>query len=233
MDFQDRTVVITGGTGGLGTAVVGALLAAGARCHIPYLVDAKAQVFRHRDHKQVTLYPQINLTDEDAVERFYRQVPSLWASIHLAGGFATGGIRTAEKSVLASQLDVNVVTCYLCCRSAVLAMAANPAGGRIVNVAARPALEWRGGAGMAAYTASKAAVAAFTVALAEEVAKDAILVNAVAPSILDTPANRKSMPRADHAAWPKVEEVAQTILFLASPANKVTRGAVVPVYGRV
>jgi NAD(P)-dependent dehydrogenase (short-subunit alcohol dehydrogenase family) len=233
MDFQDRTVVITGGTGGLGTAVVEALLAAGARCHIPYLVDTKAQAFRHRDHKQVTLYPQINLTDEDAVERFYRQVPSLWASIHLAGGFAAGGIRTAEKSVLANQLDVNVVTCYLCCRSAVLVMAANPAGGRIVNVAARPALEWRGGAGMAAYTASKAAVAALTVALAEEVAKDAILVNAVAPSILDTPANRKSMPHADHAAWPKVEDVAQTILFLASPANKVTRGAVVPVYGRV
>jgi len=100
-------------------------------------------------------------------------------------------------------------------------------------VAARPALEWRGGAGMAAYTASKAAVAALTVALAEEVAKDAILVNAVAPSILDTPANRKAMPQADHAAWPKVEDVAQTILFLASPANKVTRGAVVPVYGRV
>jgi NAD(P)-dependent dehydrogenase (short-subunit alcohol dehydrogenase family) len=179
MDFQDRTVVITGGTGGLGTAVVDALLAAGATCHIPYLVEAGAQAFRHRDHKQVTLYPQINLTDEDAVGRFYRQVPDLWASIHLAGGFSAGGIRTAGKSVLASQLDVNVVTCYLCCRSAVLAMAANPTGGRIVNVAARPALEWRGGAGMAAYTASKAAVAAFTVALAEEVAKDAILVNAV------------------------------------------------------
>ena len=233
MDFQGRTVVITGGTGGLGTAVVEALLAAGARCHIPYLLEAAAQASRHRDHKQVTLYPQINLTDEDVVGRFYRQVPDLWASIHLAGGFAAGGIRTADKSVLASQLDVNVVTCYLCCRSAVLAMAANPAGGRIVNVAARPALEWRGGAGMAAYTASKAAVAALTVALAEEVAKDAILVNAVAPSILDTPANRKSMPQADHAAWPKVEDVAQTILFLASPANKVTRGAVVPVYGRV
>jgi NAD(P)-dependent dehydrogenase (short-subunit alcohol dehydrogenase family) len=233
MDFQGRTVVITGGTGGLGTAVVEALLAAGATCHIPYLVEAAAQAFRHRDRKQVTLYPQINLTDEDAVGRFYGQVPDLWASIHLAGGFAAGGTSTAGKSVLASQLDVNVVTCYLCCRSAVLAMAANPAGGRIVNVAARPALEWRGGAGMAAYTASKAAVAAFTVALAEEVAKDAILVNAVAPSILDTPANRKLMPQADHAAWPKVEDVAQTILFLASPANKVTRGAVVPVYGRV
>jgi NAD(P)-dependent dehydrogenase (short-subunit alcohol dehydrogenase family) len=233
MDYQGRTVVITGGTGGLGTAVVDALLAAGAACHIPYLVEAEAQAFRHRDHSRVTLYPQVDLTDEDAVGRLYRQVPNLWASIHLAGGFAAGGIRTAGKSVLAGQLDVNIVTCYLCCRSAVLAMAANPLGGRIVNVAARPALEWRSGAGIAAYAASKAAVATLTVALAEEVAKEGILVNAVAPSILDTPANRKSMPQADHASWPKVEEVAQTILFLASPANKVTRGAVVPVYGKV
>ena len=105
-------------------------------------------------------------------------------------------------------------------------------GGRIVNVSARAGLEWRSGAGMAAYTASKAAVAALTAALAEEVAKDGILVNAVAPSIMDTPANRQAMPKADYAAWPKVEEVAATILFLASPDNRVTRGAVVPVYGK-
>ena len=120
----------------------------------------------------------------------------------------------------------------LCCRAAVGAMTRTGAGGRIINVAARPALEWRTGAGMVAYAASKAAVAAATVALAEEVAKDGILVNAVAPSIMDTPANRAAMPKADHAAWPKVAEVAATIVFLASPANKVTRGAVVPVYGR-
>jgi len=85
---------------------------------------------------------------------------------------------------------------------------------------------------MAAYTVSKAGVAALTEALAQEVAADGILVNAVAPSILDTPANRQAMPKADHALWPKVEEVAATILFLASPENKVTRGAIVPVYGR-
>ena len=127
---------------------------------------------------------------------------------------------------------MNFVTAFLCCRAAVNAMARTGAGGRIVNVAARPALEWRTGAGMAAYTASKAAVAALTVALAEEVAKNGILVNAVAPSILDTSANREAMPKADHAAWPKVEEVAATILFLASPDNKVTRGAIVPVYGK-
>ena len=77
----------------------------------------------------------------------------------------------------------------------------------------------RGGAGMAAYTIAKAGVAALTVALAEEVAKDGILVNAVAPSIMDTPANRKAMPKADFDAWPKVEEVAATIVFLASPDN--------------
>jgi NAD(P)-dependent dehydrogenase (short-subunit alcohol dehydrogenase family) len=105
-------------------------------------------------------------------------------------------------------------------------------GGRIVNVAARPALEWRSGAGMAVYTASKAGVAALTAALAEEVAKDGILVNAVAPSIMDTPANRQAMPKADYALWPKVEEVAATIAFLASPDNRVTRGAIVPVYGK-
>jgi NAD(P)-dependent dehydrogenase (short-subunit alcohol dehydrogenase family) len=106
------------------------------------------------------------------------------------------------------------------------------AGGRIVNVATRPALEWRAGAGMVAYTASKAAVAALTVALAEEVVKADILVNAIAPSTMDTAANRKAMPKADFAAWTKVEDVAATILFLASPENKVTRGGIVPVYGR-
>jgi NAD(P)-dependent dehydrogenase (short-subunit alcohol dehydrogenase family) len=125
---------------------------------------------------------------------------------------------------------MNLVSCFLCCRAAVNAMTGKE--GRIVNVAARPALEWRSGAGMTAYTASKAAVGALTVALAEEVAKQGILINAVAPSIMDTPANRKAMPKADHAAWPKVEEVTRTILFLASPENKVTRGAIVTVYGR-
>jgi NAD(P)-dependent dehydrogenase (short-subunit alcohol dehydrogenase family) len=111
-------------------------------------------------------------------------------------------------------------------------MTTTGAGGRIVNVATRPALEWRTGAGMAAYTASKAAVAALTVALAEEVVRAGILVNAIAPSTMDTRSNRQTMPNADHAAWAKVEEVAATILFLASPENRVTRGAVVPVYGR-
>jgi NAD(P)-dependent dehydrogenase (short-subunit alcohol dehydrogenase family) len=85
---------------------------------------------------------------------------------------------------------------------------------------------------MSAYAIAKAGVAVLTTTLAEEVAKDGVLVNAVAPSIMDTAANRAAMPKANHASWPKVEEVAATIVFLASPDNWVTRGAIVPVYGR-
>ena len=234
MDFRDRHVVITGGTGALGTAVVEALIGAGAICHVPCFNEAEAQRFALRDRPQVKLVVTGNLADEAAIERFYQSIGPLWASIHLAGGFAAGPLRDATVATIRQQIDMNLMTCLLCCRAAVGAMTGNKTagGGRIVNVAARPALEWRSGAGMVAYAASKAAVAALTAALAEEVAKDGILVNAVAPSIMDTPANRTAMPKADYDLWPKVAEVAATITFLASPENRVTRGGIVPVYGR-
>jgi NAD(P)-dependent dehydrogenase (short-subunit alcohol dehydrogenase family) len=232
MDYRDRHVVVTGGTGALGTAVVQALIDAGAVCHVPYVHAGEAQRFPLRQHDKVTLLAVSDLADETTVARLYDGVPKLWASIHLAGGFAMSPVAETDKAALMQQLDMNFVTCFLCCRAAVNAIARAGGGGRIVNVAARPALEWRSGAGMAAYTASKAAVAALTAALAEEVAKDGILANAVAPSILDTATNRAAVPKADFAAWPKVEEVAATIVFLASPENRVTRGGIVPVYGR-
>ena len=230
MDYRDRHVVVTGGAGALGTAVVGALLDAGAICHVPCHTQAEAQRFAYRDHAAVKLSAPVDLADEAAVERLYAGVPKLWASLHIAGGFAAAAIEQTGKADLMRQIEMNLVSAYLCCRAAVRAMTGN--GGRIVNVAASCAIEWRSGAGMTAYTASKAAVAALTAALAEEVASKGILVNAVAPSIMDTPANRAAMPKADHGKWPKVEEGDSTILFLASPDNKVTRGAVVPVYGR-
>jgi NAD(P)-dependent dehydrogenase (short-subunit alcohol dehydrogenase family) len=229
MDFRDRHVVITGGTGALGAAVVEALIGAGAICHIPCFSEAEVQRFALRDHPQVKLVIAGNLADEAAIGRVYGTIKPLWASIHLAGGFAAGPLRDATVATIRQQIDMNLMTCLLCCREAVGAMTG---GGRIVNVAARPALEWRTGAGMVAYAASKAAVAALTAALAEEVAKDGILVNAVAPSTMDTPANRSAMPKADFDLWPKVAEVAATIMFLASPDNRVTRGGIVPVYGR-
>ncbi len=227
MDFHNRTVVVTGGTGALGRAVVGTLLATGAQCRVPYVLDAEAASFPHKD--RVTLVPRCELTNEEDVARLYEGAGPLWASIHIAGGFAMSKLVETGKAALMDMLNTNLVSCQLCCRAAVRAFAG---GGRIVNVGARAGLEPRQGAGMSAYAASKAAVIALTQALAAELAPQDILVNAVVPSIIDTPANRASMPKADHAAWPKPDEIAATIAFLASPDNRVTTGAAVPVYGR-
>jgi NAD(P)-dependent dehydrogenase (short-subunit alcohol dehydrogenase family) len=231
VEYRDRHVVVTGGTGALGSAVVGSLVRAGAICHVPYIMSAEAERFALRDDPKVRLVAVADLSDETATDRLYETVPELWASIHLAGGFAMGPVGKISKSDLMRQIDMNFTTAFLCCKAAATSMLRGERGGRIVNVASRPALEWRLGSGMTAYAASKAAVAALTTALAEEVVNRGILVNAVAPSTMDTPANRKAMPKADYAAWPKVEEVAAVIVFLASPENRVTRGAVVPVYG--
>ncbi len=231
MDYSGKHIVITGGTGALGTAVVSALVAAGATCTVPYVHEGEAQRFPVRGDPNVTLIAVSDLADEAQVAKLYAGI-ELWASIHIAGGFSPGKVADTDKTALMAQIDSNLVSCFLCCRAAVNAMAAGGQGGRIVNVAARPALEWRSGAGMTAYTVAKTGVAALTVALAEEVAKDGILVNAVAPSIMDTPANRKAMPKANFDAWPKVEDVSATILFLASSDNKVTRGGIAPVYGK-
>lgn len=228
-DFSGRTVIVTGGTGALGNAVVAKLIAAGAHCRVPYRDARDAERHPLRGNPKLTLVEAGNLADEAVVTRLYQGVSPLWASIHIAGGFAAGKVADTDRAALQAQLDGNLVSCFLCCRATIAAMRN---GGRIVNVAARPALEWRTGAGMTAYAISKAAVAALTVAMAQETAGDGILVNAVAPSTMDTPANRKAMPNADHAAWPSVDDVAATILFLASADNTVTRGAVVPVYGK-
>ena len=158
MDFSGKHVVVTGGTGALGTAVVAKLLAAGATCTIPYRHEAEAQRFPHRGDAKVTLIAVADLADEAMVAKVYDGL-KLWASIHIAGGFAAGKVADTGQAALMAQINSNLVSCFLCCRAAVNAMAA---GGRIVSVAARPALEWRTGAGMSAYAASKAGVAALT-----------------------------------------------------------------------
>lgn len=228
-DFNDRHVIITGGAGALGGAVVRAVLERGATCWVPCFDQDEHDRFELASHERVHTEVGVNLVDEEACERFFTRAPSLWASIHIAGGFAMGPIEKASAADWRKMIDMNATTCFLSCREAVKRL--KPAGGgRIVNVAAKPALIPSGG--MVAYAASKSAVASITQSLAEEVKDDGIWVNAIVPSIMDTPANRDAMPKADHDAWPKVEDVAATVAFLASPENRVTRGALVPVYGK-
>jgi NAD(P)-dependent dehydrogenase (short-subunit alcohol dehydrogenase family) len=172
----------------------------------------------------------VDLTDEGAVMRFFQALPGLWASIHLAGGFAAQVVAETSLAAFRRQLDMNLVTAFLCSREAIRVMRKSPgAGGRIVNVSARPAV--LPSSGMVAYSVAKAGVAALSVALAEELKSERIWVNAVVPSIMDTPANRAAMPTADHSSWPSTVAVAEIITFLASPANEAARGGLVPVYG--
>jgi len=234
-DFRDRHVVVTGGTGELGGAVVELLLEAGATCHVP---SRSGRSGGKPAAERLNVVAGVDLTDEGSVRAFYGGLPSLWASIHCAGGFAAAPVADVSQADFSRMFGMNAVSAFLCSREAVRRMRGDDAsggrgtGGRIVNVASMAAVEPRRGAGMVAYTASKAAVVALTEALAEEVAAEGIWVNAVAPSILDTPANRRDLPEADHSRWPKVHEVATTILHLASPHNHSVRGSVVKVYGR-
>lgn len=228
-EFVNRNVVVTGGTGALGAVVVERLLEAGAICHVPAREASGTGLVRHR---HLHLVAGVDLVDEAAVDRFYDGVPELWASIHLAGGFAMAGVGDTTRAHFVHQFEMNTLTAFLCCRAAVRGMRRTGRGGRIVNVAARPGLDSRRGAGMAAYATSKAAVAALTVALAEELKDEHILVNAIAPSTLDTPANRRAMPQADSSRWLSPDAAAQTLLQLASPANREVSGALLPLYAR-
>jgi len=224
--LEGKQVVVTGGTGALGTAVVEAFVAAGATCHVPQ----RGAVATPPAPPGAQITVGIDLTDEDAVRRYYEACPPLWASVHLAGGFAAGPVLDTTLAELRRQLDLNLTTAFLACREAGRKMRRAGDGGRIVNVVSRAALV--PSAGTSAYSASKAAVAMLTATLAAELLADRIWVNAVAPSIIDTAANRDAMPKANHAAWPQASEIAATIVWLASPDNHLTSGAIVPVYGR-
>ena len=238
VDFAGSHIVVTGGTGALGRAVIAALRAAGAVCHVPNLIASELDGFPHLSDPGVHIAREVDVAEETAVRRFYQSLPPLWASVHLAGGFAMAPIAEMSAADFIAQFRMNALSCFLCSAAAVAAFRARQEpgpgglpGGRIVNVAARPALEPRLGAGMIAYTASKSAVAALTQALAQELTDEQIWVNAVAPSIIDTPANRAATPEADHSRWVSPVDLAQVITFLASPHNRATRGAVIPVYG--
>jgi len=224
LDFAGKHVVVTGGTGALGRAVVEALLEAGAVCHVPYRGAAPADM---PASDGLRLVGGVELADEAHVMRYYGELPELWASIHVAGGFAAAPALETTLAALRAQLDQNLVSAFLCAREAVRRF--GKGAGRVVNVASRAAVDPSGGS--LAYTIAKTGVVALTRALAREVEGTGVLVNAVIPTTIDTPANRKAMSPtpAVLARWSKPADIAAAILWLASPTNRVTTGALVPV----
>lgn len=227
-NLQNKHVVVTGGTGALGRSVVEHLLSLGAHCWIPCYEEISKE-FDGRD--RVHQIANVDLAQEDAAKEFFSAPPSLWASIHVAGGFAMAGVCDTTYADFERMWLMNTASCFLSCREAISRMREGTGGGRIVNVAARPAVEPVGG--MVAYTTSKAGVASITECLAKEVAADNIAVNAILPAMMDTPANRSAMPDANHDMWPKTADIAEVIGFLVSPANATTSGTLVPVYGKL
>ncbi|UJR80740.1 SDR family NAD(P)-dependent oxidoreductase [Sandaracinus amylolyticus] len=231
LELEGLHVIVTGGAGALGTAVTRRLIELGARVHVPAFDEAEAKRFPLASDPRVSVRVGFDLSDEVQVERFYAHAPSIWASIQLAGAYAGGGIVETTPATLRRLLSTNAISSYLCCREAVKRMREQDGrGGRLVNVAAKPVLA--PSANVSAYAAAKGAVTALTQSLAEELRPEGIWVNAVVPSTMDTPANRAAMPSADFTTWPSVEDVAETIVFLASPRNRTTSGALIPVYGR-
>ena len=224
-ELEGRNVVVTGAGGGLGPAVVERLLGAGAAVFAPQRrADGAAT------RAGLTVAAGIDLGDEAAVARYYAGLPTLWASVHLAGGYAGGKLGETTAALARGQLEINFVTSLLCCREAVARIRPTGAGGRLLNVTSRAALV--PGPGSAAYAASKAAVSSLTQVLAAELRDENIWVNAIAPATIDTPANRAAMPGADRARWAAPADIAEAVLWLISPANTTVTGSIVPVYGR-
>lgn len=210
-----RHVLVTGGSGGLGPAVVEAFVAAGAVVHVPTRGDVPAGA---------RALPRVDLTSEDAVAALFAALPPLWASVHVAGGFLFQPLLETTLADVRGQLDVNFTTAFLCTREAARQMQGR--AGRIVNVTSA-AVE-HPSSGMGAYIASKGAVAAFTRAAARELREAHILVNAVAPTIVDTPKNRAAMPGVNPSSWTGPAQIARAIVWLASPDNETMSGAVLP-----
>ncbi len=236
--LENRIAVVTGGTGALGRAVTEYFLEAGAKVAVPYIVDEEVPLLNERLGRR---FPQSQLMlqkadvgDERQLAKFVEEIVAAWKKIdilaNLVGGF-WGGKPIAETTAgeWQAMFDLNLKPTFLCCRAVVPVMQKS-AYGRIVSVTSRSGLT--GAGDFAAYAIAKGAIATFTASLAEEVLEQNILVNAIAPSTIDTEANRKAMPKAKHEKWVKPEDIARTIGYLCSSDCRVTSGAVVPVYGR-
>jgi NAD(P)-dependent dehydrogenase (short-subunit alcohol dehydrogenase family) len=230
--MSDGTILVTGGTGALGSAVVSEFLEAGWRVAVTWVDRRELERLTERDGLVLI---EADLLKEEAVEGAVAQAASeasapLRAVANLVGGYA-GGARVHETKPedFERQFTLNVWTTYLVTRAA-LPRLIGAGGGAVVCVSTRAAVQPFSGA--AGYIASKAAVIAFVKAVATEYRDDGVRCNAILPSVIDTPANRASQPDADHSRWVPPAEIARVVRFLCSDESAPISGAEVPVYGR-
>ena len=234
MTALEGSIVVTGGTGALGSAVVSELLSGGARLVATWVVESE----RERIETELGDLGELELVEADLLSEGGADAaiaaamaePPLTALVNLVGGFAAGGrVHEAPPDEFERMLQLNVMTAYRTSRAALPAML-ECGGSSIVCVGAKAALEPFAGA--SGYITAKEAVIEFVRAVAVEYREDAIRANAVLPSVIDTPANRSQMPDADHSRWVPPVEIARVIHFLCSTDSAPTSGAAIPIYGR-
>ncbi len=236
MAKQKRNVLITGGTGFLGSTVTKAFLAQGDTVAVTYLFDNEVERFKqyNPDLSEKVTFIYANVTKESDVQKtvqtFLGQFDHLDIVVNIVGGFV-GGIPAVEldEDRWDFMMNLNLKSVFLCCKTVIPHMTERGFG-KIVNISARAGL--KGESGLSAYCVSKGGVRTLTEALAAEVMDSGINVNCIMPSIMDTPMNREAMPDEDHSRWVKTEDVAKVICFLTSDDSAIINGAAIPVYGR-
>jgi NAD(P)-dependent dehydrogenase (short-subunit alcohol dehydrogenase family) len=233
--FDGKVVLVAGGTGGLGKAVSLAFLAEGAKVIVTYLIPEGFAALREATGEYASSLEgqHLDVTDEVTARKMVNEIASKYghldALINTVGGYA-GGTKMWEldAKVFDQMLALNLRSGFALARAVVPQML-KQRGGAIVNIASKAAFDHAAGA--MAYVASKAAAVAMMDSLAEDLRGTGVRANSILPSIIDTSVNRKAMPGADFAKWPKPEEIARVILFLCSDDAKVVHGAAIPVYG--